>query len=127
MTRIRLSDLNNHKYPTTPEIEANLAILLDRVNKLQDAYGKPLLITSGLRSEAQQQGLIAAGKSTATKSRHLIGAAADIADKLGLLYDWAKANEPTLVALGIWCEERMGGWLHCQILQPLSGKRWFWP
>lgn len=124
---ISLSELNPHKYPTNPEIDANLQTLLERLNVLRKSYGKPMTISSGLRSEAQQEALIAAGKSNAPKSKHLIGAAADIADGSGEFYDWCKTNEELLEQTGLWCEERQGGWQHLQILPPKSGKRWFFP
>lgn len=124
---ISLAELNPHKYPTTPEIDANLAVLLKRLNLVRMAYGKPMTITSGLRSDAQQKALIAAGKSNAPKSKHLIGAAADILDDTGGFYDWCRAHETILKEIGLWCEERQGNWQHLQIYPPKSGKRWFTP
>lgn len=120
-------ELNQHGYATNPEIDANLAVLLERLNKIRAAYGKPMMITSGLRSEAQQEALIKAGQSNAPKSKHLIGAAADVADGDGRFYDWCKANEDLLEEIELWCEERQGGWQHMQIFPPKSGKRWFIP
>lgn len=124
---ISLKELNPHNYPTTPEIDKNLDILLTRLNRVRIAYGKPLTITSGLRSIDQQKSLIEAGKSTATHSKHLIGAAADISDTNGVFYDWCKANEKLLESIGLWCEERMGAWQHLQMLPPASGHHWFFP
>ena len=124
---ISLKELNPHNYPTTDEIDANLNTLLERLNRIREAYGIPMTITSGLRDAAQQEALIAAGKSNAPKSKHLIGCAADIADADGKFYDWCKANEALLEEVGLWCEARMGGWQHLQSLAPKSGKRWFIP
>lgn len=124
---ISLAELNPHKYPTTPEIDANLAILLERLNKVRAKWGKPMTITSGLRSDAQQKDLIAQGKSNAPKSKHLIGAAADIFDPHGYFYDWCKANSDLLEEIGLWCEERQGNWQHMQCIAPSSGKLWFIP
>jgi uncharacterized protein YcbK (DUF882 family) len=124
---ITLKELNPHGYETTPEIDANLSTLKDRLERLQLAYNKPFLITSGLRSMEQQKSLISQGKSNAPKSKHLIGAAADILDRGGKLYDFCKANPKLLESIGLWCEERMGPWQHMQILPPKSGKRWFFP
>lgn len=124
---ISLKELNPHNYPTTPKIDANLAILYTRLNRVRGAYGKPMTITSGLRSDAQQQALIKAGKSNAPKSKHLLGQAADVADGDGKFYDWCKANSELLKEVGLWCEERQGGWQHLQTLPPKSGKRWFNP
>jgi hypothetical protein len=123
----QVSELNPHKYPTDEAIENNLTELFRRVNILQEKYGKPLKVTSGLRSEEQQQGLIAAGKSNAPQSRHLTGEAVDVADLLGDLYIWCKTNEIVLEEAQLWCEERQGGWQHFQSQPPKSGKRWFNP
>lgn len=124
---ISLSELNPHNYPTTPEIDNNLADLCIKINIIRAAYGKPMIVTSGLRSESQQQQLILAGKSNATNSKHLSGQAVDISDPDGKVYDFCKANEDLLDKAGLWCEDRMGGWQHLQTLPPKSGHRWFFP
>jgi hypothetical protein len=122
-----LSELNPHGYETTPEIDANLATLLERINQVRTAWGKPMTVTSGLRSEGQQQGLIRNGISKATHSNHLTGSAVDVLDRDGSFYDWCKANDAILSEIGLWMEERQGSWQHFQIVPPLSGRRWFWP
>lgn len=120
-------ELNPHNYPETPEISGNLSILHERLNELRSTYGRPMVITSCLRSQAQQQELIAQGKSNAPKSHHLTGEAVDIQDTSGSFYDWCKANEDILIKIGFWMEERQGGWQHLQICPPKSGSRWFKP
>ena len=126
---ISLKELNPHGYPTNPVIDKNLAILLSRMNELRAIWGKPMIITSGLRSEEQQQEVIKAGKSTARASLHLAGAAADCLDKDGSLGKWCLENETVLKTIGIWCEHPSAtkGWLHVQIMPPMSGKRFFLP
>lgn len=124
---ISMKELNPHGYPTTPEIDANLAVLYDRINQVRLAYGAPMVVTSGLRSEAQQEALIASGRSTATKSKHLVGAAVDIADADGSLNHWCKENEDFLKQIGLWLETRQGPWQHLQCLPPASGHQWFNP
>jgi hypothetical protein len=124
---ISLAELNKHSCPTTPEIDANLNTLLSRLNAIREAFGKPMIVTSGLRDETQQNALIAQGKSNAKKSKHLIGAAADIYDASGEFYDWCQANEKLLEEVGLWCENRQGPWQHLQIFPPASGHRWFIP
>lgn len=124
---ITMKELNPHNYSTTPEIEANLQVLFERINKVRTAYSKPMIVTSGLRSGAQQQDLIAKGISTATKSNHLTGRAVDIYDVTGELYDWTRANQKLMEEIGLWMEERQGPWQHYQIVPPKSGKRWFKP
>ncbi len=125
---ISLKELNPHGYPTTPEIDANLQILLTRLNAVRSAYGKPMTITSGLRSNAQQQGLIEAGKSNAVHSKHLSGQAADIADD-GKLKAWVMVNLALIEEIGLWMEafESTPTWVHMQIIAPKSGKRFFIP
>ncbi len=120
---ISASELNPHGYPVTPEIAGNLDKLLVAINKVRSAWGKPLTVTSGLRSDADQARI----NPKAPKSKHLIGAAVDISDPSGALYDWLKANPEVLEDAGLWCEERQGGWQHFQVIPPGSGKRWFIP
>jgi hypothetical protein len=120
---ITMQELNPHNYPTTPEIDTNLAILLERINKVRDAYNIPMIVTSGLRSEADQMRI----NPKAPHSNHKIGAAVDIFDKDAALYNWCKANEVLLVEIGLWMEERQGEWQHFQIFPPKSQHRWFSP
>ena len=82
-----------------------------------------MIVTSGVRSEADQARI----NPSAPRSKHIIGAAVDIADADGSLYAWCKENEAELEAAELWCEERQGGWQHFQCIPPKSGKRWFNP
>lgn len=122
---ISLKELNSHAYPTTPEIDNNLNTLLERINKIREAWGKPMTITSGLRSQADQQRI----NPKAPKSNHLIGAAVDIEDKDGSLAQWNQDNVKLLESVGLWCEhpDNTPGWEHYQIYPPKSGNRFFHP
>lgn len=120
---ITAHELNPHGYVPTDEQSQNLAELLKRINEVRTAYGKPLTVTSGLRSASDQQRI----NPGAPRSYHLLGAAADISDPDGALYAWCKANEPLLERVGLWLEERQGAWQHFQIYPPRSGHRWFLP
>lgn len=97
----------------------NLEDLLKRVQLLREAWGKPLIVTSGYRSEQQhlriysQKGITDKSKIP-MKSKHLVGLAVDFADPDGLLYAWIKLNEHKLEKWGLWCEEGTQGWIHCQ-------------
>ncbi len=124
---LTIKELNPHKYPTDAEIDKNLADLLTKINKVRDAYGIPMIVTSGLRSEMQQQRLIADGKSKATKSRHLTGQAVDIYDPTGKLFTWCQSNVTLLEEAGLWCETKQDGWVHFQTVAPHSGLRFFNP
>jgi|SRR5579859_2510870 len=122
-------DLNPHDYPLTSEIAANLEELAVRLNKAQAAYGKQFIVTSGLRSNAQQQALIVSGKSDAQHSKHLTGQAADIYDPDGELKAWILLNLPTVEEIGFWFEAFAStpNWVHFQIVPPGSGERFFIP
>lgn len=126
---ISLLELNSHGYPTTPEIDKNLTELCARLNRVREAYAIPMTVTSGLRSQAQQDGLIAAGKSNAPKSHHLTGEAADILDQSGRLKAWVKANLELIEQIGLWMEDfaHTPNWVHFQITPPRSGNRFFIP
>lgn len=122
---ISLTELNPHGYPTTPEIDANLKMLLDRINKVRAEWGKPMTVTSGLRSQADQARI----NPSAPKSKHLLGAAVDISDPHGELKAWLKAHPEVLVNSVLWCEaaESTPTWCHFQCIPPKSGNRWFAP
>jgi hypothetical protein len=122
---ISAAELNPHNYTPTDEQAANLAVLLDRMNQLRAAYGKPMTVTSGLRSQADQ----AAINPSAPKSMHLRGAACDILDGTGDLKKWVAANVPLLETIGLWCEDFKSTptWAHFQVLSPKSGHRFFIP
>lgn len=120
---ITLQELNPHNYPTTPEIDANLKVLLERINLVRVAWGKPLVVTSGLRSQADQARI----NPKAPRSHHLRGEAVDLSDASGELKKWLIANPEILVKVELWCEAGTIGWTHFQIVPPASGHRWFRP
>ena len=118
--------------------QANIMILLERINKVRSALDKPMIITSGYRSKDDH---IRIYKELATKrkeifdekkipwgSSHLKGAAVDISDNNGSLYEWCQKNEALLVEIGLWMEEKDDQKrVHFQIFAPASGKRFFKP
>lgn len=126
---ITLKELNPHNYSTNEIIDKNLAILFNKINQVRDAYDLPMIITSGLRSNEQQQELIKSGKSNATKSHHLNGEAVDILDKDGSLRKWIEDNITLMIQIGFWFEDfnHTHGWVHFQIVPPISGRRIFIP
>jgi uncharacterized protein YcbK (DUF882 family) len=126
---IKLWELNPRKHPTNPQIDSNLLVLCQRLNVIRAAYGKPMVITSGLRSEKQQSELIKAGRSNAPKSKHLTGHAADVSDPNGELAAWCLANVKVLEQAGLWVEDPKytPTWVHFQSASPGSGRRFFKP
>ena len=116
----------------TPEIQANLSVLLDRVNKIRALWGQPMTVTSGLRTMADHLRIYAEkGITDPAKipmhSRHLIGAAVDIFDPGLVITYWLKQNPKFLEDAQLWCELNNLNWVHFQILPPASGERWFLP
>lgn len=103
--------------------QQNLEELQKRINVIREAWGKPMIVTSGFRTEADQRRI----NPKAMKSNHLTGRAVDIADADGLLYEWAVKNTALLEGVGLWCEVRQGPWLHFQSVPPKSGRRFFQP
>lgn len=122
---ISLQELNPKGYETTPEQDANLAILLERINKVRDAYGKPMVISSGLRSAADQARI----NPSAPKSKHLLGQACDVRDRDKSLAKWIQENMSLMEEIGLWFEDfdHTTTWVHAQIVPPRSGNRVFKP
>lgn len=118
--------------------QANLEILLERMNKVREKYGKAMTVTSGYRSMddhlriykdlAKQRGQVYDESKVPKQSKHLYGQAVDISDPDGSLFQWTKDNEQFLVDVELWMEEKDDvKRVHFQILPPKSGKRWFLP
>ena len=132
---ISMDELLNHKYKFTDqsiEIQSNLNILLDRVNKVRALWKQSMTVTSGLRTMADHLRIYAAKGITdqskiPMKSKHLVGAAVDIADEGLLMTKWLKDNPHILEDIGLWCEQGNKNWVHFQIYPPISGNRWFLP
>lgn len=106
------------------ELFDNLQILADRLNKFFEAYSGPLRITSGYRPlEAN------AAAGGAKQSKHMICAAADIADADCKVWDYCLRNLELAATLGLWFEDKRWTptWVHLQIQAPKSGKRIFVP
>lgn len=120
-----------------PEHSKNIQILLEKVNRLAEAYGKPLRVTSGYRSKAKHLAIYAAKGITdqskiPMQSNHLKGLAVDfvpVEDPVAHLQDWIKQNESLISEIGLWFEDFSATktWVHAQAVAPKSGKRFFMP
>lgn len=127
----------NVKIEDQPQnIQSNLATLLDKVNKLRALYGKPLIVTSGLRTMAQHLAIYAQKGITdktkiPMKSNHLFGSAVDFSDPDLSITKWLKDNPKVLEDCGLFCEEGNSNWVHCQSVPfgsyKKGGTRWFRP
>lgn len=111
----------------------NLEELLKRVNKLRSAYGKPMTVSSGYRSMQHHKDIYRSkgvpDSKIPMKSNHLYGRACDFADPKGELQAFITANIPLIEEIGLWFEafSHTKGWVHCQIIPPASGTRFFIP
>ncbi len=120
----------------TPEQQKNVMTLLHKVNSVRSLYGKPMIITSCVRTKEDQIRVYKAKGITdlskiPMKSKHLFGAACDVADPGLVLTKWLKANPHILEELDLYCEEGNSNWVHFQI-EPFGsykrgGTRWFRP
>lgn len=133
---ITLSELlKGEVYDALPlKMQHNLDTLVDRINKIREAYGIPMKVTSGFRTMEDHLRIYAEKGITdqhkiPMKSQHLSGCAIDIGDADGELKAWVKLNVPMLEEVGLWCEafEYTPTWVHFQINPPASEKRFFKP
>ena len=115
----------------------NVTKLFDKINDFRNAYGKPLLVTSGYRTMADHLNIykhkgITDQSKIPMKSNHLNGLAADvipIEDDIKHLHDWVLNNIKLCEELGLYFEDfsATNGWLHIQIVAPKSGNMFFKP
>lgn len=137
---MKLSDLNKQNYPTSPGIYASLLKLFDVLTQIEEAYGRPLTVTSGLRDMTKHLAIYAEKNAENARqgkpqiqvpmsSKHLYGQAADISDVSGAFWNWCMDNSALMEELGVYFEDRAATptWVHIQTLPPKSGKRVFKP
>jgi uncharacterized protein YcbK (DUF882 family) len=122
---ITLAELNPRKHRLTQDQQANLELLHKAINKVRSAYGKPMVVTSGVRSVEDQMRI----NPKAPKSKHLLGLAVDILDRDGKLWAWCMDNLKLLEEAGLYleCKSATPSWVHFQASPPKSGRRIFRP
>ena len=128
-TPLTVEHFNKKNIELRNPILSNLQTLCARLNLIGAQWGQEMVVTSGLRSQGQQEEMIKAGKTKASKSKHLDGCAADIYDPNGILKMWLRENPKALEDAQLWCEhgDYTPTWCHFQIVPPRSGNRWFIP
>jgi uncharacterized protein YcbK (DUF882 family) len=126
--------LGKYEFVDLPkEHQDNILDLLYKINKIREAYGKPMIVTSGYRSMEDHERIYKAkgvdSSKIPRKSKHLSGLAVDIADPKQELQKWCLMNVDKLESIGLWCEDFSAtkNWVHLQIAPPGSGKRFFIP
>lgn len=135
-----LGSPNINFFNQEPAIQKNLAELHSRINSLLSLYGKPVKVTSGLRTKEDHARIYAninakrraEGKEEIAipwGSQHLLGCAVDIYDPEKKLQDWTLAHVSGLVGIQLWCEDfsTTTNWVHYQINPPASKNRFFKP
>jgi hypothetical protein len=127
---ITLKELNPNDVLLTPEQEDNLRRHYNNLQKFRAAYGKPMTVTSGVRTPDRQAQIDAlAGRQPRLASRHIAGDATDFADHDGSLAKFCLQNLHLLESCGLFIEspEYTPGWTHLQSAPPKSGRRVFLP
>lgn len=120
-----IEELNPKKYELTPDIEKNLLDLAEKITALEMVYGDKFIVTSGLRSKADQMRINPSVKNSA----HLMGMAVDVSDPEGRIDEWCLDNLEELIRIGLYLESPVQTvrWSHLQSRKPISGNRVFVP
>lgn len=120
-----IEELNPKNYELTPDIEKNLLDLAEKITALEVAYGDKFIVTSGLRSQAEQSRINPGVKNSA----HTQGLAVDIADSDGRIDEWCLDNLEELIRIGLYLESPIytNRWCHLSSRAPKSGLRVFIP
>lgn len=107
----------------------NILDLAVKMDKLREAFNKPLRVTSWYRPLSYNAHI---GGSKASK--HISGKAVDIHDTNGELAVWCVSNLGILKEIGLYIEDprytiipNKGKWVHFQSVPPKSGSRIFIP
>lgn len=115
------------------DVQENLNQLFLKVNIVRKEYGKPMIVTSGLRTKKHHLEIYARKgifpPKVPMKSNHLFGRAVDFADGDGKLKKWILENIKLMEEIGLWMEDFSATktWVHFQINPPKSGNRFFKP
>ena len=115
------------------DVQENLNQLFLKVNIVRKEYGKPMIVTSGLRTKKHHLEIYARKgiypPKVPMKSNHLFGRAVDFADGDGKLKKWILENIALMEEIGLWMEDFSATktWVHFQINPPKSGNRFFKP
>jgi zinc D-Ala-D-Ala carboxypeptidase len=94
------------------ELQKNVQILLERVNKFRQIYGKPMIVNSGYRRPEDN----AAANGSPT-SPHMLCMACDFKDNDGALKQYVKDNPSVLETCDLYQEDPASTptWIHLDI------------
>lgn len=118
-------DLNPRRYVLTKFQADNLNELAMKCSVLEELYGRPFEVTSGIRIPQEQQRI----NPKNPNSPHLDGRAVDVKDQYGDVWRFLMANMEAVEDLGFYLEAKAYTPRHChlQISAPKSGNRVFIP
>jgi len=108
----------------TQQISDNIDKFLIPMNGIRSAYGIPMTVDSGWRSQKVNEEC-----GGAASSKHLIGLAVDIQDLDCKLWTWVIDNLELMQKLEIYFEDKRwtAHWVHFQLGGPRSGHRIYIP
>lgn len=136
---ITIEELNPKGVHLEPQIMANLVMLYDKMNDVRKAYGRPMIVTSGIRTRDDQlriyknifkrKGIPFDESKVPMRSNHLFGLACDIYDPDGAIKIWVMRNLEFCKKLDLYFESfrYTTNWVHFQIVPPKSGRMFFIP
>jgi hypothetical protein len=111
-------------YPLSTQQHENLDVLLERLNRFRQMFGKPMRVSSGYRPHA-----INAKVGGAMNSAHLHCQAADFYDTDKAIRKFILEHPSVLEECDLYCEDFVytPTWVHLQSRPTRSGKRMFKP
>jgi hypothetical protein len=92
--------------------DPRISIILEAVNIVRKAYGRPMTPSCFYRSPAWDR-----SKGRSGKSQHCLLRAVDFADPDGKIDDWCMTNLDVLARAGLWLEHPgyTKGWCHLDL------------
>lgn len=122
------------------DVFPNLEVLCSKLTLFENEYGESFKVTSGWRSnddmvriyQEKNKDRISRGLDPVPvplHSAHRKAAAADLYDPDGYVKAWIDRNLSFVVQVGFYFEDfkYTNGYVHCQIIPPKSGLRFFRP
>lgn len=113
--KIRVEEYFKPDERNVPEqYKQNAMELLRKVNIVRNAYGQPMIVTSGYRNPMHNAEI-----GGATNSAHTRGMAVDFRDRNGALSNWLLNNLQLLKDIGLFMENPMytRGWVHLDMVE----------
>ena len=113
--KIRVDEYFKPDERNVPEqYKQNAMELLRKVNIVRNAYGQPMIVTSGYRNPMYNAEI-----GGATNSAHTRGMAVDFRDRNGALSNWLLNNLQLLKDIGLFMENPMytRGWVHLDMVE----------